>query len=71
MRLNAKHLHADGSLTVEYTVLGKMNLSARLQEYRQSGVLLATPISEGFNPVSFEFAVVTRACKMNGLILVR
>ena len=69
--LNAKHLHADGSLAVEYKVLDKMDLSARLRAYTESSILLATPIREGFNPVPFEFAVATLACKMNGLILVR
>ena len=69
--LNAKHLHADGSLAVEYKVLDKMDLAARLQAYTEASILLATPIREGFTPVPFEFAVATRICKMNGSILVR
>lgn len=68
--LNAKHMHTDGSLAVEYTVLDTMDLAARLRTYTEASILLATPIREGFNPVPLEFAVATRICKMNGYILV-
>ena len=69
--LNAKHLHADGSLAVEYKVLERMDLATRVQAYSEATILLATPIREGFSKVPFEFAVATRLCKMNGFMLVR
>ena len=69
--LNAEHLHADGSLAVEYKVLDRMDLAARVKAYTEATILLATPIREGFSHVPFEFAVATRTCKMNGFIIMR